>query len=216
MHNSQPLLLCLILSCGLTFGYAQGTVAVTKTDSAHLPRKITYAGTFKEAIRWSDSLGTHFIVTTETGIHQNPAFKHEDDGMDAEVFAYHYIAGKDSIALAWKLHDFIMDCQVDLGARFLPKTLQVTDLDKDGTPEVWLMYQIVCHGDISPWEMKFITYEGMQKHAMRGERQIRISAKEVYGGNYKFDKAFNDAPASFRDFALKNWKKHMPQKIGEE
>lgn len=215
MTNAKQFFLFLLGACSFCFTQAQGTIAISKTDSAHLPKNIKYTGTLKEALRWTDSLGTHYIVTAESGIYQNPVFKHESDGQDAEVFACHYIAGKDSLSLVWKIHDFIKDCPVDLGARFLPKTLQVTDLDNDGIPEVWIMYKMVCHGDVSPWEMKLIMYEGMQKHAMRGENLVRLSANEQYGGKYKFDKAFSEAPKPFRDFAIKNWNKNIAQKIGE-
>jgi len=44
----------------------------------------------------------------------------------------------------WQVHDFVADCPLDLGARFIPQALTVTDLDQDGTAEVWLVYRTTC------------------------------------------------------------------------
>ena len=101
MTHAKQFFLFLLGTCSFCFTQAQGTIAVSKTDSAHLPKNIKYAGNLKEAIRWTDSLGTHYIIAAESGIYQNPVFKHESDGLDAEVFACHYIAGKDSLSLVW-------------------------------------------------------------------------------------------------------------------
>jgi hypothetical protein len=187
---------------------AQGTIKVTKLDKSQLPAGIKYAGKLKNAIRWTDSSGNNIVVTAETGIYENPRFKHESEGSDAELFAYHFIIG-DSLRQTWKVYDYIKDCPVDLEARFVPNTLQVTDLNNDGVGEVWIMYKTVCHGDVSPLNMKIIMYEGKQKFGMRGRNKVKVSDKDYEGGEYKFDEAFSAAPAAFREFAIKLWNKNV-------
>ncbi|THU39764.1 hypothetical protein FAM09_11635 [Niastella caeni] len=189
---------------------AQGTIKVTDLDKSKIPAGIKYLGKLKNAIRWTDKLGDNILVTSETGIHNNPKFKHENDGSDVELYAGHYLVG-DSLQLTWKVYDFISDCMVDLEASFIKNTLQVTDLNNDGVGEVWLMYKTVCHGDVSPLTMKIIMYEGAQKFAMRGHNKVRVSATKFNGGDYKFDEAFNAGPKAFRDFALQLWNKNIMQ-----
>jgi hypothetical protein len=189
---------------------AQGTIKVTKLDKSQLPAGIKYAGKLKNAIRWADKSGDNIVVTAETGKYVNPKFSHEEEGRDAELFAYHFITG-DSLQQIWKVYDFIKDCPVDIEAEFLPNTLQVTDLNNDGIGEVWIMYKTVCHGDVSPSDMKIIMYQGKQKFAMRGHNKVKLSEKDYDGGEYKFDDAFIAAPAAFREFAIKLWNKNIMQ-----
>ena len=125
------------------------------------------------------------------------------------MYAYHYIVDKGVAALTWKVSDFIKDCPVDIEAHYIANTFTVTDLNKDGISEVWLMYVTVCHGDVSPMDMKIIMYEGIQKFAMRGQNKIKFSPTEYLGGEYKFDEEFTKGPAAFREFAKKMWKLHI-------
>lgn len=189
---------------------AQGSIKVTLIDKSKLPAGIKFPGKLKQAIRWTDQSGDNIVVTTETGIYTNPKFKHESDGSDAELYAFHYNIG-DSIQQIWKVYDFISDCPVDLEASFVKNTLQVTDLNNDGVGEIWIVYRTVCHGDVSPSDMKIIMYQGKQKFAMRGNTKVQVGEKEFVGGEYKFDAAFAAAPGAFRDFALKLWNKNIMQ-----
>lgn len=74
------------------------------------------------------------------------------------------------------------------------------------------MYKTVCHGDVSPCDMKIIMYQGTQKFAMRGQNKVKISKNESIGGKYTFDKAFIEAPKSFTNFALTLWNTNVVQK----
>jgi len=96
---------------------AQGSIKVTNLDKSQLPAGVKYTGKLKNAIRWTDKSGDNILVTAETGVYQNPKFKHENDGSDAELYAGHYLVG-DSLQLTWKVYDFIKDSPVDLEARF--------------------------------------------------------------------------------------------------
>ncbi len=187
-----------------------------KINVSDLPVGIVYEGIFKEAFSWKDNLGDNVALITETGIHRSKKFAHENDGSDAELFAYHYILSKNEITQNWKVYDFIKDCPLDLEASFVKNTFRVTDLDKDGIAEVWLMYKTSCRGDVSPGDMKIIMYEAKQKHAMRGQNKVlggidEKGKKQYYGGEYKIDKAFTNAPKSFSDYAKKLWQENIMQ-----
>ena len=188
----------------------QNKIIITKIDGNKIPKEIKYNGKIKSTIIWNDKLGENFVLTCETGEFETK--NSENDGRDSEIYAYHFIRSKNIIKQNWKLYDYIKDCTVDIEASFLKNTLNVTDLNNDGIGEIWIMYKIVCHGDVSPCEMKIIMYQGKQKLAMRGENRVKVCDKEYYGGNYTFDKAFNEAPRYYRDYARNLWNKNINQK----
>lgn len=190
-------------------------LTVKKIDSTQFPASVKYEGFIKNAVRWKDKQGDNIVITTETGNYVSKKFKHEaDDSSDAELFAYHYIISNDKARQTWKVYDYISDCPVDLMASFVKNTFQVTDLNNDGIAEVWLMYKTVCHGDVSPSDMKIIMYEGKNKYAMRGENKVQAGTldngeKQFMGGEYKFDENFKKSPKEFKDFALKLWNENL-------
>lgn len=101
------------------------------------------------------------------------------------MFAYHFLLNNDSVNKTWKVYDFINDCPVDLDAKFIKNTFQVTDLNKDGIGEIWIMYNTVCHGDVSPTDMKIIMYQGTQKYTIRGRSKVYLNCMKSEGGEFK-------------------------------
>ena len=188
----------------------QNKIIINKIDVNKIPIEIKYNGKIKSAITWNDKLGKNFVLTCETGEFETK--NSENNGRDSQIYAYHFILSKNIIKQNWIIYDYIKDCPVDIEASFLKNTLYITDLNNDGIGEIWIMYKIVCHGDVSPCEMKIIMYQGKQKLAMRGQNRVKVSDKEYYGGNYTFDKAFNEAPNYYKDYAKKLWNKNINEK----
>ncbi len=186
---------------------AQKKITYSPLDKSSLPADITYKGTFKNAVKWTDQLGEHILITTETGIINGA----NEDERNAELYAMQYHINKNTSTQSWKVTDYVKNCSVDLEASFVKNSLEITDLNQDGIAEVWLVYTTVCHGDVSPSDLKIIMVEDTKKYGMRGQTRIKLSANEYLGGEYKFDNAFKDGPASFRNFAISKWKKHMNQ-----
>jgi len=89
----------------------------------------------------------------------------------------------------------------------------VTDLNKDGKAEVWVMYKVSCQGDVSPIPMKIIMYQDNKKFALRGTTRVKVSATDYMGGEYSFDEAFKNAPVQFRQYAV-NFGSNTKQKHG--
>ena len=199
----------LLITTQYTLG--QGKIALTHLTKSELPKGITFKGNLKEAVRWTDKSGVNLVITCETEEAVSKTAPSEDY-REKYLFAHHYLLFEYSIKQTWKVTDYIKECPLDIAADFVKNTFQVTDLDKDGVGEVWMMYLLTCTGDVSPAEMKIILYEGTQKHAMRGENKVDIGNGEFVGGDYKFDKAFNQAPTVFRDFAKKLWNANVMAK----
>ncbi len=176
-----------------------------------VPANLRHAGTVTQALRYTDRTGTYCVLTTEAG--PVPA-ANPDDGRRADVYAYQYqVPAAGAPTLGWQVHDFVPDCQLDLAARFLPGSLRVTDLDQNGTAEVWLVYRTTCRGDVSPSTQKIIMREGAKKYAVRGNSRIQVGAKEFDGGDYTLDASFRSAPAVFRQQAEKLWQQYRDEKL---
>ena len=194
------LLLFLILT---ETGLAQ--FKVTSLDKNSVPKNIQYNGNILQAVRWIDRAGDNIVVLTATD--KTPS-KGPVGGRDAALYAYHYLVSGSSIKQTWKVYDYVEDCDLDIDLYFVDKTFAVTDLNKDGKAEVWIMYKNSCRGDVSPAPMKIIMYQDNKKFAVRGTTKVQVSANEYEGGEFTFDDAFKKAPAELRQYAEKLWKHH--------
>jgi hypothetical protein len=178
-----------------------------RLDKSSIPKTIQYTGKFVEGVRWADSTGDNIVLLTRTDNSQSK--KAQDEGFrEGALYAYHYKVSGDSGKLTWKVYDFIKDCIVDMIINYVDKSFAVTDLDKDGKAEVWIMYKASCQGDVSPVPMKIIMYEGNKKFALRGTTRVRVSETDYIGGAFTFDEAFKNGPIAFKQYAEKLWKEH--------
>ncbi|GAB4038814.1 hypothetical protein GCM10028809_58130 [Spirosoma gilvum] len=182
---------------------------LTPVHKPDIPSSARYTGQLKQAVRWTDNTGDQLVILTETGPQQST--KGQDDYREAALYAYHYALDASGSRLTWKVYDFVTECPVDIELYFVAKTFAVTDLNKDGKAEVWLMYKSGCHGDVSPISMKIIMYENGKKYAVRGETRVKVSATEYMGGSYSFDAAFKSAPSLFRQYASTLWQQHQQE-----
>ena len=187
-------------------------IKTTQLTKATLPKTISYTGRLINAVRFTDAGSERIVITTETGESQSKT-EPDESYREAELFAYMYILTNGKWVLQWKMYDYVKECPVDIECHFVKNSFDVTDLDKNGKAEVWLMYITGCHGDVSASNMKVIVYEGNQKYAMRGHTKVRVGENEFDGGEYTFDKPFKEAPEDFRKYALKLWQKNVMQKF---
>jgi hypothetical protein len=191
-----------------------GQIVVKKLDRAAIPRTIRYSGKMAGAARWTDSTGDNLVVLTTTGKTPGASGLGEDYS-NAALYAYHFILSRDSARQTWRVYDYIKECPVDIFLDFVDKSFAVTDLDKNGKAEVWVMYKASCQGDVSPVTMKVIMYENGRKFSLRGTTRVPVSEKEYAGGTFAFDEAFRRGPALFRQHAEKLWDQHKIETWGQ-
>ena len=203
----------LLVSLILTqTGFAQ--FKLTKLDKKSIPKSIQYKGKIVEAVRWTDNTGDNIVILTATGQTQSKNAP-DDSYSDGALYAYHYLVSADSTMQTWKVSDYVKECPVDMFLYFVDKTFAVTDLNKDGKAEVWIMYKVSCQGDVSPIPMKIIMHQDNKKFAVRGTTKVKVSATDFMGGEYSFDAAFNNAPVEFRQYAERLWKEHKIETWGK-
>ena len=127
------------------------SIYLNKND---IPKIIKYEGKFKEALKFTDKKGTHIVITAEPEVDK-------DGQRTGFIYAWCYLKVRNDLKLQWKLDNLTEKCG-NIEAKFIPKTLEVTDLNNDGIGEVWLMYSEACRGDDVPSSLKIIMYQGIK------------------------------------------------------
>lgn len=176
-------------------------------DDVRLPSGIKYDGKVVASAKWNDSNGENYLIVTE-GAEKNQS----DDNRMKEMFGYQYVVTEGNAKQLWKINDFIKDCPVDITLEYMPKSISVTDLDKNGIAETTFLYRMSCKGDVSEDDMKLMMHEGESKYAIRGSMKLKM-AGETYGGKMSVDASFDKAPKEFLDYAKEQWNKYQTEKL---
>lgn len=190
-----------------TAGTSSGELKNLSYEPGKLPAGVKYEGKVVAGARWEDNNGQNVIIVTET------EEKASRDERSKELFAYQYIINGDNVKQLWKVNDFIKDCPVDVTMELFPKSISITDLDKNGIAENTFIYKMACKGDVSPDDMKLIMHEGESKYALRGSMKM-IMEGQSYGGEMKPDPSFDKAPKEFLTYAKEQWSKFNTVKVG--
>lgn len=178
------------------------------TYSVKIPSGLDIQGkNVREGVKWRDRNGSNFVIITETD-----EIARDGDNRDKYIYGYQFKDDGNGWQLLWKIQDYVTECPVDIKVSYIRNSLKVTDLDNDGVGETTFLYLLSCRGDVSPEGLKLIMHEGDKKFAIRGETKIKIkSTGEQYGGKMTVDKSFDDAPKSFLDYAIEQWRKYQLQ-----
>lgn len=224
------------------------TITETKTEeifsasaikSVDMPETIVFQGIIRDAFRWTDSLGDNIFFVTEVAPYpDNDKGEAMEEGRTADLYAFHYIKKGEDYALAWKMHEQELSCPFDITAQFIPGSVTVTDLDKDGIAETKFQYALACRSDVSPAEMKLVMHENREVYTLSGNRWVEFSPEFKFDvnasnvnleklpmlddgeddllrsyGRYRSEKDFATAPAAFLEFARNEWLKYVIEKI---
>jgi hypothetical protein len=190
-----------------------GAIKVTssKLDITQIPKSIKFKGGIDTAVTYTDNDGKHIVITSE------------DDDISEDrrltgvyLYAYCYQLNADKWQLKWQMRDLVNECDFDTAGDYLPGTFAITDLNRDGRAEVWLMYRLACRSDVSPSDMKIIMHEGSKKYAARGGSRVKVNATDYYGGDYKLDNNFKTGPEQFKQHAQQLWNKNRNEGFDEQ
>ena len=185
-----------------------GDIKNLKYELGKLPSGVKYDGKVVAGATWEDDNGQNVFIITETEIKRQDA-----DNRMKELFGYQYIVNGENAKQLWKIYDFIKDCPVDVTLSYMPKSISVTDLDKNGIAETTFIYRMACKGDVSEDDMKLIMHEGENKYAIRGTMKLEMEGK-TYGGKTNIDPSFDNAPKEFLEYAKGVWSKFQTEKMG--
>jgi hypothetical protein len=170
-----------------------------------LDQQYSFDGVAEAGWRLTAGARDYVLVLSRTGTYTTKP-GNDIDIRSARLYANFYALNGDEHALQFTITDFVEDCPVDVTARFTDPAMAVSDLDKDGEPEIWVSYFTACRGDVSPATLKLIGYEGKQKFAMRGTARAHFG-EHTEGGTFTADAALKAAPPAFLEFAQAQWMK---------
>ena len=214
-HYLKRVLLCLFV---LISSGASGQQANSLPSFENLQLKIDsllpseypeweYRGDIVQGIRWTDKRGEHYLVLTETGVE---TVNEEDATRSAFIVVYHFLKTKKDMKRIWTFTDFVVDCPVDIQANFLENGIRITDLDKDGHGEIWILYRLACKGDISPSEFNILLHSRENEHvSMSGSSKLIFPDGAEDGGEYTFDEGFKALSGIFRDYGKWLWEQNV-------
>ncbi len=193
--------------CGNTNAPAKNHSAFVVKDLAasDIPKGVNYRGKLIRAISWDDANGTNYLFLTLVDIYPVDGRKGKmcDDVsycFTSELFGYHFVRNKSRLKQLWRIYDLVKECSYDITLQFLPESLEVTDLDRNGVAETAFIYRLACRSDVSGAAMKLMMHEGKKKLAIRGSTMTPIES-----GVMNIDPAFNSTPVIFRTHAVQRW-----------
>lgn len=216
--SARAVLSVVFLIASIGFGCKQSeertgeTLAVTQPagiTAADVPPDAELKGRFAQGMKWQDGSGEHVVILSETGGIAGEESDEFGETQSAELRAQHLLKAGDSYVAYWTIDDAVRDCPFDIIARFREGSLSVTDLDNDGTAEVWFIYVKHCTSDVSPGDLKLIMYEGKTEYTMYGQTKVDLGNGEMQGGNYTMDYALMNGPREFLDYGIKLWQRHV-------
>jgi hypothetical protein len=197
----------LFIACLFAGFSVSGQIKTQVVSKTALPKNIIYQGKPVQAVQFQDGSGAYIALTTQTGTQPQ---KGDDEFKQAHLYGYVFqLKGGTPPTVLWQLHDMVTECNLDMVANFIPGSLTVTDLDKNGKAEVWVAYRLSCRGDVSPSELKIIMHEGTRKYAIRGEGRLKVGKVLQPGGGVSASDDFKNATVPFTQYARGLWNKYV-------
>ena len=190
------------------------TIYVQELTSNEIPTEIAYVGDIVGAYKYVDNTGENIVITTETEVMSSAEDEYGSASYYKNIYAQRFLKTTLDWEEVWRLYDFTDECTNYPVAAFVKGSLSITDLNSDGTAEIWMMYVKSCGGDINPDAMFLRMYNNEEVYTLTGEAKLKLAdgaSEQVVGGEYKLDDNFSDknTPAVFVDFAKELWKKHI-------
>lgn len=173
-----------------------------------ISKEITYPKRLVRAVKWKDNTGENIVVLTRTKKGKSASRPEEGYYEQSLEVRYFQNDGK-HWRQKWNVHDQVMECDHEMVTNYVKKTFKVTDLDEDGTAEVWIMYRTGCGIEERPGNMKIIMYEGETRYSVKGRVRMQVSEKKYDGGDYNLDPNFAKGPAAFKEYAVDLWQANV-------
>ena len=98
-------------------------------------------GKFVKGINWKDNLGDNYLVLSVEG----PMEKIKNSRrLDIDLYGYHFLKEGEKEKQLWLMTDSQKVCPevMDITAKFITDGISITDLNKNGECEVWLIYKM--------------------------------------------------------------------------
>lgn len=179
-------------------------IAVQRLTAREIPAGLRTVGRVEAARRWTDRNGLNVLILTRTP--ETPSAN--ADVRRRDIHGYHFVRQGAGYRLLWQTADYVDDCNLDISLNYAPRSLQVTDVDRDGVAETTYVYNLACRGGVDPPGMKLILHEGATKYAIRGDQDYREFGREYPAPEMHVDASLSSQPA-LRAFAVAQWRRFV-------
>jgi hypothetical protein len=177
---------------------------INPISNSIIDENFQYSGKIKEAVTWNDLKGEHIVFTTESGVFHSKSKQYNFDVSNAEIYYYHYVKEKSDFQVKQIRHYFVNDCVSDVKCKFIKNNIEITDVNKNGIPEIWLGYRLICRSDVSPSEFNIIVFEDEKESILKGYSLIKIGSYTY--GNGEIEDRLNFSDDNLLLYAKKKWK----------
>jgi len=176
----------------------------------YFPGEIGYQGDIVEAYRYYDKTGENIVVLAEGDIMETPENEYGDVEYYKNIYAYRFLNRGNYWEEVWRLYDYSDVCFNHPAAEFIKGSFSLTDLNKDGVAETWIMYIKSCKGDVSPDPMFIIMNDNVRSSYTRSGF-TKVVMSDGYEGFMEVggECEGSDIPSPFVNFAKKMWEKHI-------
>jgi len=220
MHARSSLVVAVLVACAFSAGALADVIVdrgpkrvpisaeVQEGGDIVLPQGVKVTGKPVALASFVDSKGEHVVVVSVTDVKTTKPTNPDDEAMsERHLFGAQFTllrnkaksGGPPRVGRVWETKDWIKDCPLDLVVEYVPGSLEITDLDNDGTAESFFAYRMTCAGDVGPLTLKLLVHEGETKYAVRGTTRVTVGTDEAgkpisMGGDMALDDAFKTAP----------------------
>ena len=170
-------------------------------DGSQLPDDIQYKGDIVMGERWNDQMGENFLILTETETRETD--QEGEPALSANLYGYHFAINNGETALLWEIEGAETNCLWDLTLNHIPRSLTITDLDKDGLAESTFLFLRACRSDMSPASLKLHMHEGRESYSLSGKT---VLDGEIPDPLYTPNPAYETANEAFKTYADEQWK----------
>lgn len=148
-----------------------------------------------DEISWKDKGGSHIIRIIEESSGQ-----YFESNWKSTILIEKKTLKKNISQISWDIKDFSKTPSETVN--YIPKTLEIFDIDNDGIMESSFTYIIGTDG-LDSSKIKQMVHKNNIKFAIRGELPKRLSDIDKY--KFKIDSAFSTQSLELMIFSLNTW-----------
>jgi hypothetical protein len=161
-------------------------------------------GTETAGLVWIEGMDSNIVVISEK-LNGKPC----DRGYSHRLYGYRFIKKEGEWKQLWVIRDQASGCQE---IQYFDSTLQVADVDENGTAETLFFYSLFSDGT-DPQILKMMFHYNGEKMPIRG--RIPVTDEDTSAYEMKPDPKLKTAPESALHFAIGTWKNFLSKNFRE-
>lgn len=139
----------------------------------------------QSAYIYTDSQIQKLVILTES----NDSIGFKKDTCNFKLKAIGLVKQNESWQKLWEVNDFILRTQNETSVWFWTKYLEANDYDKDGKPELYIVYGTNGMNNLSDGRLKFVVVKDDKKYVVRQQSGVLDFER-----NLQIDKTFYELP----------------------